>query len=167
MARKETYEQAFKRWDRIFDGINKGWPAESIYGREDEIERLRIEHRANKRGDISEKNFDNALKTLDCVSKIIPTKKYSEEDWHLKIDRWVICEFPGYGKMKVAAQVKSSEKGINEFLKTYIDKDRERAWQRLFKLGMVVVNCQMKPFEIRREFLYQVREIKKVNPRNS
>lgn len=166
MARKETYEQAFKRWDRIFDGINKNFPAEKIYEREDEIERLRIEYRANKRGEISEENFDSALKCLDCVTKIIPTKKYSEEDWHLKIDRWVLCEFPDYGKMKVAVQVKSSETGINEFLKTYIDKDREKAWQRLFKLGMVVVNCQMKPSKIRQEFLCQVREIKKANPRN-
>ena len=166
MARKETYEQAFKRWDRIFDGISKGLPAESIYSREDEIERRRIEHRANKRGGISEKNFEEAVGKLDCVTDINKTKKYSPEDWHLKVDAWVSCKFEDYGVLVMAVQVKSSEVGVKEFLKKYIDKDRDKAWETLRKFGMVVIDCQQSPSEIRKEFLRQVRDIKKANPRS-
>ena len=165
MARKETYDQAFKRWDRIFDGIKKGLSAEAIYSREDEIERQRIEFRANKRGERSEKNFEEAVRKLECVVDINKTKKYSPEDWNLKVDAWVTCEFNDYGVLVLAVQVKSSEVGINQFLKKYIDKDRVRAWETLHKFGMIVINCQQTPAEIRREFLKQVTEIREANPR--
>jgi len=165
MRGKETLDQRLARWDRIFDGIKKNESAESIYRREDEISRRRFERWANKRGEVSEKRFVEAISHLRQVKEINQTQKYSPEDWHLKVDVWVVADFENYGSMALAVQVKSSDKGIRDFLRTYIDKDLDKAWEKLATYGMVVINGQLEPSKIRSEFLHQVKVIQKENPR--
>lgn len=162
-----TPTQEFKKWDRIFDGINKGLTAEQIYEIEADFTRNRIARRAEKkRGEESERYFVEAIENLDYVVEIKRTKKNSDEDYRLKVDAWVICEFEDYGVMTLAVQVKSSQVGVRDFLQRYIDKDIETAWKKVHDYGMVVISCQTKPSKIQGEFLNQIKLIQAANPRS-
>lgn len=162
-----TPTQEFKKWDRIFDGINKGLTADKIYEIEADFARHRIARRAEKkRGEESERYFIEAVENLDYVVEIKRTKKNSDEDYRLKVDAWVICEFEDYGVMTLAVQVKSSQVGVRDFLQRYIDKDIETAWKKVHDYGMVVISCQTKPIKIQGEFLNQIKLIQAANPRS-
>lgn len=148
------------RWDRIFDGIRKGKNAGEIYRREGIIAQKKYEAWANKRGERSEEKFERSIKSLSFVVDVRQTVKNSDEDYHQKIDFWVVCDFGREVKFPVSVQVKPSMVAVRKFLRTYRNQDLDEAWKKVVEEGMVVINCDLKPWEIRKEFTAQVMRIK-------
>lgn len=153
------HERLQQRLDLIFEGWREGKTAQEIFDTLERQRRRRNGERANRRGRQSETRFDQAVSQLPLVKEIQLVKRNSGEDWHLKVDRWVICEIEGFGRLVVAVQVKSSERGIENFLKTYVDPDEEMARKRLTEFGMVIVNGQERARDLREDFSEQIYRI--------
>lgn len=160
MARKESMHALMNRWDRIFDGIKAGKSASEIYRREGIIAQRRYDAWANRRGERFQDRFENAVKNLFFVEEVTPTVKNSDEDYHQKIDFWVVCRFGDGERFPVCVQVKPNEKEIRRFLKTYVNEKVEVAWEIVVDRGMVVIDVDKGIGKIKKDFTTQVLKIK-------